>query len=284
MGKTFNWFFGLGTLAGIGFLIFKQPPRPVIRYEDVVPPPPPEVLSWSARMKLLLDRLREGLSGTAFKRGEWVYPVPTYRGIKPVINAPFMEPRGGGTFHPGIDFDYFGSDLVGQFIKPWSSPTNDKSIAFMPPDTPALAVSDGEVYAAGLAPPRTYYPWSSSGWYVGIKHANGGLSVYVHLKNNFVQKGEKVVKGQPLGIIANDYGVGGNKVEAVEGGIVHLHFQTYYGGKLVNPMAFLRGAAYLANPEDVRGDYASYFAVSKNTAMPSWGDEEAVAALEFVSG
>lgn len=277
-----------GAGGGIYWLWKKSKP---VKYEEVVPPPPEKLLAWSKYVTPFdkavtelegIGNRRRNLGGD-FKKGEVVHPIPAYAGLKPMINAPFAEARGEGTVHPGIDFDYLEKNLVGKFLKPWRSPTNDKSAAFMPPDTPALAIADGEVYSAGLAPPRSYYPHSSSGYTVGVKHANGALTVYCHLINSFVNVGEKVVKGQPLGIVGNDYGVGGNKFLAEKGGIVHLHFQTYFGGKLVNPMTLLKTATVLTEPRDVRGDYANYLeSTQRDSRQPSFASNAPTNPSDFL--
>ena len=65
-----------------------------------------------------------------------------------------------------------------------------------------------------------------------IDHQNGYKSRYCHMKDIKVKKGDKVTKGQLIGLS------GGAKGEKGAGNSTgpHLHFEVYKDGKLVNPM------------------------------------------------
>lgn len=93
-----------------------------------------------------------------------------------------------------------------------------------------VAVDDGTVYATGYG--------ASAGYYVKVKHANGYLSLYYHLKKGSiaVKKGAKVVKGQILGYMGST----GNSTGA------HLHFGIYTGKEYVDPKPYLQGKATFA--------------------------------------
>lgn len=93
-----------------------------------------------------------------------------------------------------------------------------------------VAYDDGTVTAAlntcsGKTP--------SMGNYVQIKHNDGAVSIYMHMKRGSVtvQVGDKVKRGQRLGFMGNT----GNSTGA------HLHFGLQVGGKYVDPLPYLQG-------------------------------------------
>lgn len=77
---------------------------------------------------------------------------------------------------------------------------------------------------------------SSFGKYVEIKHSNGKISLYAHLKSYNVSVGDKVTKGQKIGVMGNS----GNSTGT------HLHFEisdsdpymNYYKDKYMNNISF----------------------------------------------
>jgi murein DD-endopeptidase MepM/ murein hydrolase activator NlpD len=77
---------------------------------------------------------------------------------------------------------------------------------------------------------------SSAGWDGGygnkivINHNNGYRTVYAHLSSIKVSHGQVVQRGQQLGIMGST----GNSTG------IHLHFEVYKNGSLVNPMSVLR--------------------------------------------
>lgn len=93
-----------------------------------------------------------------------------------------------------------------------------------------VAYDDGTVTAAlntcsGKTP--------SMGNYVQLKHNDGSVSIYMHMKRGSVtvQVGDKVKRGQRLGFMGNT----GNSTGA------HLHFGLQVGGKYVDPLPYLQG-------------------------------------------
>ena len=74
---------------------------------------------------------------------------------------------------------------------------------------------------------------SSRGYYVEIKHINGFVSRYLHLKKGsiLVKVGQKVVKGQELAVT----GMTGN----ADG--VHLHLAILKNGYFVDPLPYILG-------------------------------------------
>ena len=81
------------------------------------------------------------------------------------------------------------------------------------------AIQEGTVLASSYN--------STMGNYLRIEHPNGYVSVYMHLKTRHVKKGDKVVKGQLVGIM----GTTGTSTG------VHLHLTMYKNGKMINPLS-----------------------------------------------
>lgn len=77
---------------------------------------------------------------------------------------------------------------------------------------------------------------ADSGWNGGygkhiiIDHGNSKKTLYGHLSKNFVQVGEKVQKGQVIGMM----GTTGRSTG------VHLHFEVRFGSSLVNPLKYVK--------------------------------------------
>ena len=74
---------------------------------------------------------------------------------------------------------------------------------------PVLAMANGEVLEI--------IDWGAEGVGVIVEHVDGTMAHYVHLSSSYVQRGEQVRQGQPLGAIM-DYPYGGN-------GNDHLHLE-----------------------------------------------------------
>jgi murein DD-endopeptidase MepM/ murein hydrolase activator NlpD len=71
--------------------------------------------------------------------------------------------------------------------------------------------------------------YSGFGLVVKIRHERGIVSMYAHLERALVKRGERVTAGQLIG----KAGCSGSCTG------VHLHFQMWERGKLVNPMRYL---------------------------------------------
>lgn len=84
------------------------------------------------------------------------------------------------------------------------------------------AIQEGTVLASSYN--------STMGNYLRIEHPNGYVSVYMHLKTRHVKKGDKVVKGQLVGIM----GTTGTSTG------VHLHLTMYKNGKMINPLSLYK--------------------------------------------
>jgi murein DD-endopeptidase MepM/ murein hydrolase activator NlpD len=87
--------------------------------------------------------------------------------------------------------------------------------------TPVQAVTDGKVIFAAYK--------GNSGRLVIIQHSNGYQTIYAHLDNIKIKKGNYVKKGDIIGTVGNT-GVSTGP---------HLHFGLRKNGKFENPMNIL---------------------------------------------
>lgn len=104
-----------------------------------------------------------------------------------------------GRFHEGID------------IEGWAH-------------TKVYAAISGEVIARGWL--RNFEGY---GLVVKIRHKGGIVTMYAHLAQAFVKRGDRVAEGQLIGRAGCTGSCTG----------VHLHFQVWADGKLTNPLRFL---------------------------------------------
>lgn len=126
----------------------------------------------------------------------------------------YGEKREGGRVHKGIDVP-------------------------MPNGTPLKAVMDGVVSAAQSGSGERSY-----GLYVVIEHSGGKSTLYAHMSKIMVKVGDKVVKGQIIGLSGSTgFSTG-----------PHLHFELRVNGNHVNPSAYV-GAAY--GPGGTKGNPSS---------------------------
>lgn len=88
----------------------------------------------------------------------------------------------------------------------------------MPVGTPVLSVGDGTVVSATRD--------GAAGNYITIKHNNQYTTRYMHLKSIHVKPGEKVKRGEKIGLSGNTGRSTGP----------HLHYEIWINGKAVNPL------------------------------------------------
>lgn len=93
-----------------------------------------------------------------------------------------------------------------------------------------LAASAGTPIYASRSGTVTIAKWSNSaGYYVTINHGDGYSSVYMHMTNYVVSKGDYVSQGQLIGYVGSTgYSTG-----------PHLHFGIAYNGTYVNPALYV---------------------------------------------
>lgn len=139
------------------------------------------------------------------------WPIPVLGSeIKPRISDGFGEEKRAGKGHYGADIMYPRAQ-GGEFEYPQFTPHY-----MMPNGTPCLAMSAGTVLRFGE---------SGTGRYVEIDHgARWGLgratTVYRHLAETLVSKGDVVAAGQQIGVCGNDPRSGAKSIN-------HLHFELW---------------------------------------------------------
>lgn len=87
---------------------------------------------------------------------------------------------------------------------------------------PVLAVAEGVV-------DKVENLYNGLGRYVVISHPNGSRSVYGHMSDVYVQTGDYVAQGEPVGAL----GCTGHSTGT------HLHFELWINGGAVDPLAYL---------------------------------------------
>ena len=121
---------------------------------------------------------------TGSRPGRWAWPLPGYHAISSDYGARVLDE--GPEMHYGVDI-------------------------VAPHGTPVRAARSGRVLESRADFERGW------GWTVVLEHPDGWITRYAHLSANLVQKGELVVRGQPVGRVGNTGRSTGP----------HLHFGTY---------------------------------------------------------
>jgi murein DD-endopeptidase MepM/ murein hydrolase activator NlpD len=104
-----------------------------------------------------------------------------------------------------------------------------------PEGTPTLCVLDGVVS-------RVDFDADGYGWYVVVDHGDGLESRYAHHSKNLVSEGQRVARGDQLGVVGSTGRSSGP----------HLHLELRYLGEPLDPLIYLP-----ALPE-LRGDFRGH--------------------------
>ncbi len=138
------------------------------------------------------------LNKITYDGGTMTWPVPGYSRISSYFGTrpnPFGKPT--QEYHSGID-------------------------VAAPKGVEIVATYDGEVA-------WSYYSSSAGNW-VGIDHGDGIYTVYMHMSKRLVSEGDKVKKGDVIGLIGSTGRSTGN----------HLHFGIRKNGKYVDPLGWVK--------------------------------------------
>lgn len=139
-------------------------------------------------------------SNTAYVGGEMLWPVPGYSKITSTFGWRFNNTD----FHTGVDIT--GGGVHGAKV---------------------VATNTGTVVHTNYCPYNGYaYGY---GTYLIVDHGGGITTLYAHLSNITVQKGDIVVMGQQIGNVGNTGWSTG----------AHLHFEVRKNGTAVNPMSYI---------------------------------------------
>jgi Peptidase family M23 len=233
---------GAGTVAAILWGRRRRPSAPAAPVRPPGAPPPP-------------------------LPGRWVWPVPIWRGRRPVISSGWGTPRGSQR-HEGVDL-MFARVAADPF--PVRSPHGSKNFV-MPDDILAVAAADGKVWSAD---------WTRRGFSVVLDHGETGkiATYYTHLEKLLVaptargRSGQRVRAGDPLGIIGADP-MDGNHLK-------HLHFALWRGGPqdAVDPQPLMTSWSMIPDPrvaaqpapEDLRNAGLIYRPVgARGQPYPFW--------------
>jgi murein DD-endopeptidase MepM/ murein hydrolase activator NlpD len=174
----------------------------VLLLPGAVPPPPPIPAAVTAVEATNPEPQPEPESEPAPSPPEPAPPAVSSGYIWPFsgpISSPFGEPRGGNSYHTGIDIDAFG-----QY------------------GAPVVAAASGTVVLV------TSMDWGY-GNYIVIRHGDGSETLYAHLSAIYVSQGQSVGQGAQIGAIGcTGYCTG-----------PHLHFEVWIGGTPVDPLLYL---------------------------------------------
>jgi hypothetical protein len=158
-----------------------------------------------------------GPSNIVPKPGESVFPV-TYLYQGPSGGQVYGAPR-DGRIHAGIDFTPCWADTT-----PGGVPYTRAGWEAQP----VLAFRDGTVN-------------ESTTGYLGVTHADGVRTRYVHNSRNLVRVGDSVKAGQEIA-----------RVGKIDTAVAHLHFEVYINGSPVNPANILLDSSRNPDPSKVK--------------------------------
>ena len=131
------------------------------------------------------------------------------------------------------NFDQGDGIATGQFAWPSQSKTVtcNTNCHYTYQNTPAIDIQSyygGPVYAADGGVVTSSGPDPFGGLRIDISHSNGYETVYVHQSKNYVNVGDKVTKGQIIGIEGQTGNATGH----------HVHFEIKKNGAYYDPMLF----------------------------------------------
>lgn len=79
------------------------------------------------------------------------------------------------------------------------------------------------------------------GNFVELEHGNSFQTRYLHMQKSLVKRGEKVARGQVIGLVGSSGRSTGS----------HLHYEVKYRDKLINPVKFMRVGSYMPTTKTV---------------------------------
>jgi len=93
-----------------------------------------------------------------------------------------------------------------------------------------LAAPTGTEVGSFAAGTVSFAGWGEiNGYYIRVEHENGVETLYAHLSEILVSKGDRVDAGETIGLVG----------ETGEASGPHLHFQVYVDGILVDPLQYV---------------------------------------------
>ncbi len=163
---------------------------------------------WNVAPDVLLGYGPNRIVGGRLRVGQTVFIPGGYRSL----NIPPPDPSTQATF---------AWPLRGYITQFYSSRHRALDIA-TPYGSPVYAAGDGVVTRAG-------WLFTGYGYSVVIRHKNGLLTLYSHLKGPWVQVGQRVSRGEMIGAVGST----GNSTGP------HVHFEVRKGRVRVDPLPYL---------------------------------------------
>ncbi len=163
-------------------------------------------------------------SGSGLARGFMRFPTVKQYRVSSNFNPRRLNPVTGRIApHKGVDFA-------------------------LPIGTPVLAVGDGEIVVAKNG--------GAAGNYVAIRHGRQYMTRYMHMKKVLVKPGQKVKRGDRIGLSGNTGRSTGP----------HLHFEIWINNQAVNPLT-----AKLPRMEGLTGKDRSDYMAQVKSWLPQLG-------------
>lgn len=138
--------------------------------------------------------------------------------VVPKVPSPDSLP-GGRFLWPVIPTSSNNGRYITQYFK-WNHPGLDIDGDY---SNPVIAADGGVVKLI-------HYGRTGYGYQVVVDHENGILTRYAHLSKILVEQGQRVDRGQTIGIV----GTTGRSTGT------HLHYEIFVNGKRVNPLTYIR--------------------------------------------
>jgi len=131
--------------------------------------------------------------------------------------------KGGSELESGFAIDFFFPPVNGRVSQSFSSQKGHYGVDVVTAaDEPVKVCLDGTVIVAGWVP--------GEGNILIVQHNNDFISVYKHCAVLLRNQGDKILTGDPIGIV-------GNTGENTSG--PHLHFELWQKGNALNPQEFI---------------------------------------------
>jgi murein DD-endopeptidase MepM/ murein hydrolase activator NlpD len=131
--------------------------------------------------------------------------------------------KGGNQMESGYSIDFFFPPVNGRISQSFSSQKGHYGVDVVTEtDEPIKVCLDGTVIVAGWVP--------GEGNILIVQHNNDFISVYKHCSVLLRKQGDKILTGDPIGIV-------GNTGENTSG--PHLHFELWQKGNALNPQEFI---------------------------------------------
>lgn len=166
-----------------------------------------------------------------------------YKWVESLIANNIISRMGGDKTFQGASYQKLVFENKGYFAMPLAAGTytvSTRGFGYrMHPIKKVMKFHSGQDFGAATGTPVgasadgvAYVRWDADGYgkYVIINHPNGMSTLYAHLSEVLVAKGQNVTKGDEIGLVGSTGGSTGP----------HLHFEIRTNGQYLDPMKFLK--------------------------------------------